>query len=246
LQFNGKDVSWGMPSGEIIAMGGGGFSEEPERFGLEGYVLRRARASFPTVCFLPTASGDDPQYIARFEAALDLWGCRGSAVTLTRPLGDWREKLLTADVIYVGGGRTRSMLAVWRSLDVPAVLAEASAAGAILCGVSAGAICWFECGLSDSVKPGKLLPLTTLGWLAGSCCPHYRQEPGRHEGYLAAVATRKLLPGYGIEDSVALHFKAGQLERVIASRPDHLAFKVEAGPNGVIETALAVDEIVRD
>src|SRR5262249_21007126 len=122
-----KHVSWGMLGGEIVAMGGGGFSQEPDRRGLDGYVLGLARTSPPAVCFLPTASGDDPEYIASFEAAAKLWGCSGSFVTLTQPLGDWREKLLAADVIYVGGGHTRSMLAIWQSLNVPAVLTEAFA-----------------------------------------------------------------------------------------------------------------------
>jgi peptidase E len=227
-------------------MGGGGFSQEPGRLGLDGYVLRCARTSSPAVCFLPTASGDDPGYIADFEAAVALWKSSGWVVTLTRPSEDWREKLLSADVVYVGGGHTRSMLALWQSLDVSAVLTEAADKGAILCGVSAGAICWFECGLSDSVEPGKLLPLAALGWLSGSCCPHYRQECGRQETYLNAVKRGALPTGYGIEDGVAIHFKAGQRTRVIASGPDRFAFEVELGPNGVVETALPVDELVTD
>jgi peptidase E len=131
---------------QIIALGGGGFSMEPKNLTLDRYVLVQARTPEPAIAFVPTASGDAESYIVHFYTAFSQLPCRPSHLPLFRRTPDLRAYLLTQDVIYVGGGNTKSMLAVWRDWELPALLREAWASGIILAGISAGAICWFEQG----------------------------------------------------------------------------------------------------
>lgn len=163
---------------QIIAMGGGGFLRDGDHLGLEQYILRQTAAAWPRVAFVPTASGEPDNYVAGFYAAFLRLGCRPSVLTFFKRTPELRSALLDQDVIYVGGGNTKTLLAVWRDWGVPEILHEAWKAGVVLAGVSAGAICWFEQGLTDSFADG-LRPLEGLGFLPGSCCPHYDGEPQR-------------------------------------------------------------------
>ena len=138
---------------KLIAIGGGGFSMEPENPLLDLYCLNATGKSKPKVCFLGTASGDSPDYIARFYAAFANYDCKASHLAFFRktsagavPLDEIATHLLSQDLIYVGGGNTRNMLAIWREWQVDKVLKQAWEQGCVLAGVSAGAICWFEIG----------------------------------------------------------------------------------------------------
>jgi peptidase E len=226
---------------QIIALGGGGFSMEPENLTLDRYVLAQARSTSPAVLFLPTASGDADPYVLRFYTAFSGLPCRPSHLSLFRRTPDLRASLLSQDVIYVGGGNTKSMLGVWREWGLPEVLREAWAAGVVLAGISAGAICWFEQGLTDSFA-GELRPLQGLGFLAGSCCPHYDGEAARRPTYHQLVRRGELLPGFAVEDSVALHFVGDELHRAVASRPGVTAYRVRTVNGAVQEEPLAVDD----
>jgi putative intracellular protease/amidase len=135
---------------QIIAMGGGGFSMEPDNLLLDRYVLQQARMPNPTVCFLPTASGDSDGYIGRFYSAFTTLPCRPRHLSLFRQPRDLAGFVAECDVIYVGGGNTRNMLAIWRACELDRMLRAAWESGTVLCGVSAGAICWFEQGHTDS------------------------------------------------------------------------------------------------
>ena len=135
-------------------MGGGGFSMEPDNPALDLYVLAQTRKRRPSVCFLATATGDADGYIERFYTAFKAYRCRPSHVPLFRRTPDLKQALLTQDVIYVGGGNTKSMLAVWRDWDVPRLLRRAWKNGTVLAGISAGAICWFRMGVTDSWGKG--------------------------------------------------------------------------------------------
>src|SRR6476659_5432976 len=137
---------------QIIAMGGGGFSMEPENLTLDRYVLAQAGLAEPRVSFLPTASGDVDSYAASFYTAFARLPCQPSHLMFFRRTPDLREHVLSQDVIYVGGGNTKSMLGVWREWGLPEILREAWEAGVVLAGVSAGCICWFEQGLTDSFE----------------------------------------------------------------------------------------------
>ena len=149
---------------------GGGFSMEPDNLLLDRYVLQHARVAHPTVCFLPTASGDADSYIVKFYAAFSTLACRPRHLSLFHQPRDLAGFVGECDVIYVGGGNTRNMLAIWRSCHLDTLLRQAWEKGTVLCGLSAGAICWFEYGHTDSA--GSLDPLECLGFLPGSCTPH--------------------------------------------------------------------------
>lgn len=210
--------------GEIIALGGGGFSME-ETPALDLYILEQAKCERPKVCFLPTASGDAEGYIIRFYMAFSRLPCTMTHLSLfnTPPL-DAASILLDSDVIYVGGGSTRSMLALWREWGVDKILRRAYKQGSILAGISAGAICWFEQGHSDSVSQ-KLAPIDCLGFLKGSCSPHFDGEAERRPSYLKLLRSGRMLPGYGVDDSCALHFIDGKLKGAVASCANAKAYR---------------------
>ena len=145
------------------------------------------------------------------------------------------------DVIYVGGGNTANMLAVWRVHGVDKLLREAWESGTVLCGVSAGAICWFEAGLTDSFGP-DLQPLHGgLGFLPGSFCPHYDGEAARRPGFTSAIASGALPPGYAADDGVGVLFEGTALAEIAASRPKVSAYRVDR--NG--ETAERASAVMR-
>jgi peptidase E len=212
---------------QIITMGGGGFSAAPDNLVLERYLLEQADKPNPAVCFVPTASGDADGYIVNFYAAFTKLDCEPSHLSLFRPpTADLEPFILEKDIVYVGGGNTRSMLALWREWELDKILHKAWKHGIILAGLSAGAICWFEQGLTDSV-PGRLTPLTCLGFLQGSCCPHYDGEEERRPAYHRLLSREEILPGYGIDDGVALHFVDQELKHIVSSRPNARAYRVE-------------------
>jgi peptidase E len=141
------------------------------------------------------------------------------------------------DVIYVGGGNTKSMLALWREWGLDVILREAWQAGVILAGLSAGSICWFEAGVTDSI-PGDLTVLPCLGFLPGSNCPHYDGEAARRPAYQRFVAEGEIADGYAADDGVGLHYIGTGLERVISSRPEAKAYRVERHDGRVHETPI--------
>lgn len=225
---------------QIIAIGGGGFSGQPPNLTLELYALAQARKPEPAVAFVPTASGDADSYIASFYSAFSGLPCRPSHLPLFQRTPDLRSYVLAQDVIYVGGGNTKSMLAVWRDWGLPELLQEAWAAGVILAGVSAGAICWFEQGLTDSYG-GELRPLPCLGILPGSCCPHYNSEAARRPTYHQVLAEGKLPSGFAIDDNAAIHFVDKGVHRVISASRGATAYRLQVVDGAVREEALPVD-----
>ncbi len=227
-------------SRQIIAVGGGLFSAETADRKLERYILAQARAREPAVAFVPTASGDDQSYIIRFYAALSGFSCRLSHLSLFTRTPDLRRYLLAQDIICIGGGNTKSMLAVWREWGMPEVLREAWESGIVLAGSSAGALCWFEQGVTDSYAD-RLLVLTGLGFLSGSCCPHYDAEPERRPSYHQLLLNREIGPGIAIEDKVAVHFIDDRVHRVVASRDGAKAYRVGVQRNTVLEEPLPID-----
>ncbi len=230
---------------QIIALGGGGMSMEPEESALDLYVLAQTHNSYPAVCFLPTASGDADSYIAKFYSVFSRYTCRPSHLTFFQRTPDLRTHLLKQDVIYVGGGNTRSMLAVWREWALPKLLKEAWESGVILAGISAGAICWFEQGLSDSVA-GKFIVLDCLGFLEGSCTPHYDGEPERRSVLHKLLLKREILPGYAIDDGVAIHFVGLEAQRAVSSRPNAKAYRLFETNSSIEEVPIDVEYIAEE
>jgi peptidase E len=229
-------------SAQIIAMGGGGFLMEPDNLSLDQYILDASRAATPKVCFVGTASGDAQSFIDRFYAAFTTLHCSPAHISLFKPEpGDLREKVLKQDVIYVGGGNTRNLLALWREWGFDSILREAWESGVVLAGISAGSICWFQQGLSDSVRPGELHPLTCLGFLPGSNCPHYDGEPDRRSTYQMFVAEGKMEAGYAADDGAALHFIGTKPARAVCSRPAAKVYRVERQVEGAVETPMEME-----
>jgi peptidase E len=224
-------------------MGGGGFSMEPENPLLDDAVLdlaRRARGvDRPRACFIATASGDAETYITAFHAAFDGRAEASHLTLFARTIDDIDGFLGDQDVVYVGGGNTVNMLAIWRIHGVDRALQRAWEAGVVMAGLSAGSLCWFEGGTTDSFGP-TLAPIEDgLGFVAGSHCPHYDGEPGRRPLYQRLIAEGRLPAGYAADDGAALVFQDGDLHAVVASRPAARAYRVEPGPQGTaIETEL--------
>jgi dipeptidase E len=218
----------------IVAMGGGGFSDGGS--GLDGYVLELTGAERPRACFVPTASGDAEGYIENFLAAYSERADASVLRLFAREIDDLRGHLLSQHLIYVGGGNTANMLAVWRLHGVDEIMREAWSAGVILCGLSAGANCWFEASSTDSFG-AALAPLRDgLGLLPGSFCPHYDSESRRRPSYRAAVTGRDLPAGFAADDGVGLRFAGRELVEAVSERPGAGCYRVE--PDA--ETALDV------
>lgn len=237
-------MNMGDAKRQIIALGGGGFSMEPDNLALDFYILNQAHRPNPSVCFVATASGDSDSYVARFYEAFSKLDCRPSHLPLFRRTPDLRKHLLQQDVIYVGGGNTKSMLAVWREWGIPDLLREAWDAGVVLAGISAGAICWFGVGVTDSYG-GSLQPIPCLGFLPGACNPHYDSEPERRPILHDLISRRAVPPALALDDGAAAHFVGTDLLRVVTSRPNAKAYRVQLEADKVMETALPVEQLAK-
>lgn len=226
-----------MPTPQIIAMGGGGFSMETGKSLLDQYILAQTGKPEPKIAFLATASGDSPTYILNFYIAASQLACRPSHLPFFGRTPDLRNYLLSQDVIYVGGGNTKSMLAVWREWGLPELLREAWHNGIVLAGLSAGAICWFQQGITDSFAD-KLAPMDCLGLLPGSCCPHYDSEAERRPDFRRMVAAGEALPGIALDDLAGAHFRGSELHRVVFANTEAHAYRLERGNHQAIEMPL--------
>jgi dipeptidase E len=209
---------------------------------LDDHVLSLAGVKHPRVCFLPTASGDADHYVVRFYRAFPASRCEPSHISLFRRetgVGDPRAHLLAQDLIYVGGGSLVSMLGTWRAHGLDDALREAWQAGVVLCGGSAGSLCWFSHSVSG-FHEGPQRHIEALGFLPWSNAVHYHEEVGRRSEFTAAIAGGAP-PGYGAGDSTALHFVGTELSEVISSHPGGRAMYVSSdGEGGAIERELSV------
>lgn len=223
-----------MKNRHIIAMGGGGFSMEPENPLLDLYILKQTEKEKPKVCFIPTASGDSQGYIDRFYQSFKNHQCIPTHLSLFNGQTAEIEKLiLDQDVIYVGGGNTRNLLTLWKDWQLDKFIRKAYEQGTVLAGISAGSICWFEQGVTDSI-PGRLSSLQCLGWLKGSNCPHYDGEVERRPSCHRLMLNKEILPGIATDDGVAAHFINEKLSIYVSSHTDKKAYSVGI-VNGVIE-----------
>lgn len=211
---------------------------------LDDYVLALTGRERPRVCFLPTASGDADHYVVRFYRQFAS-RCEASHVSLFRRdrhgvEANLAEHLLAQDLIYVGGGNLVSMLGTWRAHGLHAVLRRAWRRGVVLCGPSAGSLCWFAEALTAfHTSPRRV---QGLGLLPYSNCVHYDAEPARRAEYRRFVG-EGMAPGFAADDGAALHFRDRELERVVSSRPRARAYRVEPVGGRVVETRLAVDHL---
>jgi peptidase E len=224
---------------QIVAFGGGGFSMESGNPLLDDYVLGLARSERPRVCFLPSASGDADHYIVRFYRAFSAHRCEPSHISLFRREqgpNDLRRHLLSQDLIYVGGGSVVSLLGVWRAHGIDSILREAWEAGIILCGLSAGSLCWFAEAVTGF--HGEPKQLRGLGLLPFSNCVHYERSSGRRRSYHRFLL-EGMRGGYAAEDGAALHFVGEELHRVVASRPQARGYRLDVAGRRVVEMRIA-------
>ena len=219
----------------ILAIGGASLGPSSTDWPLHQYMLDLSGQDRPRICFVGTASGEDGHERAGFYATfarraeashLDLFG---------RRVDDVEAFLLDQDVIYVGGGNTANMLAIWRVHGVDKALKKAWEQGVVLAGWSAGAICWFEGGLTDSFGP-DLAPLRDgLKFLTGSFCPHYDSESLRRPRYEEVVGSGALHDGYAADDGVGLLFTGRDLAEAVASLPGQHAYRVDRRRGNSVE-----------
>src|SRR5437016_11957510 len=213
----------------ILAMGGGGFTMEPANPLLDDFVLSLAPTSVPRILFLPTASGDATAQINAFRDRYAARACVPRQLSLfrlrelRRPL---EEVVLEQDIVYVGGGSMRNLLALWQAHELDRLLLEAWRRGTVLAGLSAGAMCWFEGGVTcSSGRPG---PIEGLGLLEGSLTVHADGEPERLTAWVAGVRAGILPGGWALDDGVGLLFRGRRPERLVSSRPGAAALRVDA------------------
>ncbi len=223
----------------LFTIGDNGFYQDRKTTGLYAEILRTSGVLNPRICLIPTASGDAQFIIDAFEEVFEGLGARTSVLSLFR--GD-REDLSALihdqDVIYVSGGNTRNMLVLWEEWGLAPVLRSAYDRGVVLAGGSAGSLCWYENGVTDSI-PGRLTAMKCLGWLNGSHCPHY-DEPGRRDSFLDLMKSGSLPGGYAAQNGVALHFVDERFHQAISALPGKKAFRVGINAGMVMESEIPV------
>jgi peptidase E len=215
----------------ILALGGHEFNRRRGNEAIVEYMLALAPPA-PRVCLLPTASGDAEDQIRAFRSALGGRAGEASSVSLFRLEHETvrvREHLLSRDLIYVGGGSMVNLLAIWRAHQIDEVLAEACRRGTILCGQSAGAMCWFEQGVSRSA--GAAATVAGLGLVPGALSVHYHRDPDRREE-LHSVVCRQGIAGYGVDDGAGLLIRNGRIAAALSGREGAGAWRVERDADG--------------
>jgi peptidase E len=203
---------------QILAMGGGGFTMGERTPALDRFVLELTHRPVPRICFLPTASGDPRDQVRAFYERFGAWPCEPSVLSLFHLTSrlDPVEHLLAQDAIYVGGGSMRNMLAVWEAHQIDSAMRVAWNRGIVLAGLSAGAMSWFQGGISRS--GGAPEAVIGLGFLPGSLSVHLGGESMRMPAYRAAIAAGELAPGYAADDGAALLYSGRRLVECVSSR----------------------------
>jgi len=231
----------------IVAVGGGSFRTYPGN-ALDTWLLARTGSPRPRVAFLPTAAGDPEPALEAFTRSFLERGCEPTVVRLfQRDVIDLTALLLAQDLVLVSGGNTANQAAIWRVHGVDQILLAAYARGILLAGWSAGGLCWFESGLTDSFHTTALAPLSgLLGVLPGSFCPHFDSEENRRPLYHQLVGSGALPPGYAADDGVGLVFEDGVFREALSFLPGASAYRVEPHAAGVRETRISARFLARD
>jgi len=217
----------------ILAIGGGGFMMESTLSPIDTYIRELAGVPRPRVCFIPTASGDLPTHIENFYRVYEQLDCEASHLTFFRqadrnaiPLTELASKLMDQDVIFVGGGNTKSALAVWREWGVDEVLRRAWEHGVLLAGMSAGAICWFQKGFTDSFGNPHYRPLPCLGLLDGACSVHHSGDPARASALHDALLDGGLSSTVAIDDFAAILYEGDAIRQCVSWRANATAHRL--------------------
>ena len=227
---------------QIIAIGGGGFGRSPGEGLIEKYILDQSEKDVPNICFIPTATGDNEAYKVNYYSTFSKLDCSPSHLDFFKRTPDLKELILKQDVIFVGGGNTKSMLAVWKDWGLDLVLKEAYEKGVIMSGVSAGAICWFDQGITDSWAE-DLKVMDCLGFIEGACCPHYDEEPQRKPSLNKFITEKALKSCYAVDGGCALHIEDEKEFKSVVFSKNKNSFLVEMKDNKVAEKPYSTIDI---
>ncbi len=220
---------------QVIAIGGGGFGRTQESNLIEQYILDQTSKTKPKICFIPTATGDLDSYIVNFYSVFTKLKCEPSHISFFKRTIDLQAHIQKQDAIFVGGGNTKSMLAVWRDWGLDLILKDAYDRGAVMSGVSAGAICWFEGGLTDSWA-SDLKMMECMNFIPGNCAPHYDEEPERRPATKKFLENKSIDFMYGIEGGAALHFVDEIPNSTIQFKKNKYAYKITLDGNKINES----------
>ena len=212
-------------SKHIIAIGGGGFGRDISSSLIEKYILSHSKNYCPRICFLPTATGDNDKYIVRFYSVFSRLNCKPSHIEFFNRTIDIDQHIMNQDIVFVGGGNTKSMIAVWRDWGMNYILKNAYNNGVVMSGVSAGAICWFTNGITDSWD-NKLQILPCLDFIHGTCCPHYDEEPSRIPYVNKVLKEEKIKNCVSIEGGSAMHFIDGNPYKNISFKNNKNSYNI--------------------
>ena len=227
---------------QIIAIGGGGFGRTPGEGLIEKYILDQSEKEVPNICFIPTATGDNEAYKVNYYSTFSKLECSPSHLDFFKRTPDLKELILKQDVIFVGGGNTKSMLAVWKDWGLDLLLKEAYEKGVIMSGVSAGAICWFDKGITDSWAE-DLKVMDCLGFIEGACCPHYDEEPQRKPSLNKFITEKVLKSCYAVDGGCALHIEDEKEFKSVVFSENKNSFLVEMKDNKVAEKPYSTIDI---
>ena len=224
-----------MPnSRNIIAIGGGGFGANPGQGIIENYILKQTKKKNPRICFIPTATGDNEAYKVSFYSTFTNLNCYPSHLDFFKRTPDLNELILNQDAIFVGGGNTKSMLAVWKEWGLDKILKKAYLNGTVMSGVSAGAICWFQNGITDSWASNlKLMPC--LNFVKGTCCPHYDEEPERKPAVKKLLLKNKIKNVYAVDGGAALHIKDEKVFKSVIFKKNKSSYLVDIKKKSINE-----------
>ena len=228
-----------MPTPRIVALGGHEFRPRPGDLAIVRHLLDLTGAERPRVCLLPTASGDPQEGIGSFHTVLGSRECEASHISLfrlERERVDLREHLLEQDLIYVAGGSMLNLIAIWRAHGLDRILAEAWKRGVLLAGQSAGAMCWFEFGITAS--SGRPVPARGLGLLPGTLSVHHGRDPQRRAALLDEIASGELPGGYALDDGAGLLFEGTRPVEAFAGTRGARVVRVEREGAGAVEREL--------
>jgi peptidase E len=207
-------------------MGAGGYTLEPSAEIIDDFLIKKIDKANPRICMLPTACGERQESIDKFYQYFQTKGAKASHISLFCPeIEDIDAHLAAQDAIYITGGNTKSMLALWKEWGVDKALIKAYEAGVFIFGVSAGAMCFFDEGFSDSF-PNQYTNISCLGVLPGSFCPHYIRDEVRAKLYEKSIRNNKNKPGIAVEDGVALYYANGSLSEIIRTRDEANAYRI--------------------
>ena len=219
----------------VIAIGGGGFGRNNSSYLIEKYILNISEKIYPKICFLPTATGDNDSYIVRFYSVFSKFNCKPSHIEFFKRTSNIKDHIMDQDVVFVGGGNTKSMLSIWNDWGMSNLLNDAYKEGVIMSGVSAGAICWFTSGITDSWE-NELRILPCLDFISGTCCPHYDEEPSRIPYVKKILLEKKVSNCISIEGGSAMHFIDGKPFKNVSFKNNKNTYNVFLENKDIVES----------